>query len=59
MKYDMIVKIPEDMDVPLSRRDTSDESNLRWLLRNLAIRNSAHPKLKETLALILQALKSI
>ncbi len=39
-----MVMIPEDMDVPLSRRDTSNPSNVRWLLRNLFIRNSNHPE---------------
>lgn len=31
-----------DMDVPDKRRDTSDPSNRRWLLRNLGIKNSRH-----------------
>jgi hypothetical protein len=38
-----MVLIPEDMDVPLSRRDTSKPENVRWLVRNLPIRNSKHP----------------
>ncbi|SVA76881.1 uncharacterized protein METZ01_LOCUS129735 [marine metagenome] len=40
------MNIPEDMDVPASRRDTSELSNVRWLLRNLAIRNSEHPEFR-------------
>jgi hypothetical protein len=39
-----MVEIPDDMDVPLMRRDTSKMENVRWLLRNLAIRNSNNPK---------------
>ena len=35
-----MVLIPEDMDVPLNRRDTSKPENVRWLVRNLPIRNS-------------------
>ena len=38
-----MVLIPEDMDVPLNRRDTSKPENVRWLVRNLTIRNSKHP----------------
>mgnify|MGYP003148558835 CR=1 FL=1 len=36
--------IPLDMDVPELRRDTSDPSNVRWLLRNLSFRNKDHPQ---------------
>ena len=35
--------IPEDMDVPGSRRDIEDLGNVRWLLRNLGVRNTSHP----------------
>ena len=34
--------IPLDMDVPAMRRDVSNRSNVAWLLRNLAVRNSEH-----------------
>jgi hypothetical protein len=33
----------ESMDVPEMRRDVSNDSNLRWLNRNLMVRNSEHP----------------
>lgn len=36
--------VPASMDVPLTRRDTRTIGNLTWLLRNLAIRNKAHPQ---------------
>jgi hypothetical protein len=39
------MKIPDDMRLPLMRRDTTDNSNVRWLLRNLAINNFGHPDL--------------
>ena len=39
-----MVLIPEDMEVPLNRRDTSKPENVRWLVRNLPIRNSKHPR---------------
>jgi len=34
--------IPLDMDVPAMRRDVTNRSNVAWLLRNLAVRNSEH-----------------
>ena len=38
-----MVLIPEDMIVPLNRRDTSKPENVRWLVRNLSVKNSEHP----------------
>ena len=45
--------IPLSMDVPSSRRnvDVCSENfgnNVRWLLRNLGVRNSEHPQFSET-----------
>jgi hypothetical protein len=45
------------MDVPSARRDVTDPANLRWLSRNLAVRNSLHPDLKPCLNLIRKALR--
>ena len=36
--------IPSDMHVPELRKDISNPSNVRWLLRNLFIRNRNHPE---------------
>ena len=44
-----MVTIPEDMDIPAMRRDTSKPENLKWLIRNLAIRNSNHPDFKKVI----------
>lgn len=44
------------MDIPEMRRDTNLEMNLRWLQRNLAINNGAHPDCAEALAVIRQLL---
>ena len=38
-----MVLIPEDMKVPLNRRDKSKPENVRWLVRNLSVKNSEHP----------------
>ena len=40
---EIIMNIPEDMKVPLNRRDLNKPENVRWLLRNLSSRNSEHP----------------
>ena len=42
--------LPDDIDVPASRRDLSSEGNVRWLLRNLAIRNKNHPEFKNVIS---------
>ena len=42
-----MVLIPEDMEVPLNRRDTSKPENVRWLVRNLPVQNSEHPSFDE------------
>jgi hypothetical protein len=41
-----------DMEIPASRRDTTKPENLRWLLRNLRIRNLENPSISEAIALL-------
>ena len=41
--------IPLDMNVPEVRRDISDPSNVRWLLRNLPVRNQNHPQFSKVM----------
>lgn len=41
-----------DFDVPAMRRDLTSPSNVRWLLRNLAVRNKAHPRFGEAITLL-------
>ena len=38
-----------EMDIPDVRRDLSRASNLRWLLRNIRVRNGNHPRVVEVL----------
>ena len=45
------------MDVPTLRRDTSKIENLRWLDRNLVIRNGTHRAFSEATTLIRKMLK--
>jgi hypothetical protein len=49
-----LIAILHTMDVPNKRKNISDASNISWLLRNLAIRNSSHPKFKEVIELLKQ-----
>jgi hypothetical protein len=47
--------ILKEMDLPEMRRDTSDPHNVRWLLRNMAVKNKNHPKYEDAL----KALKAL
>ena len=47
------MELDNGFDIPDSRKDLTNKNNIRWLLRNIQIRNGNHPKLKETI----QALK--
>ena len=38
------------MDVPAMRTDLNQKENVRWLIRNLPIRNAEHPQIKLVLA---------
>jgi len=48
---DHLTRILRTMDIP-ERRSILSFANLRWLSRNLAINNRAHPDLEEALSLI-------
>lgn len=52
-----LIAILHTMDVPEKRKNISDASNVSWLLRNLPIRNSCHPKFKEVIELLKQKSK--
>ena len=39
-----VVEILTEMDVPDERKNLNELSNLRWLQRNLLIRNGNHPR---------------
>jgi len=47
------MKLPEDMDVPEIRRDTSKPENVRWLMRNLGVRNRQHPMFKSVMKVLI------
>ena len=40
----LVFEILEEMDVPDERKNLNELANLRWLQRNLLIRNGNHPR---------------
>lgn len=46
-------KLLGGLDLPEMRKDTSKSSNVRWLLRNIGVRNSRSNNLTETIRLLL------
>jgi hypothetical protein len=51
-----LVRILKNMDIPRRRHELSN-NNLRWLNRNIAVRNSGHPEFETARALITQLLR--
>ena len=47
-----LLEILQTMDIPDFRKDVSELSNIRWLLRNISIRNAQHPQHLEAQALL-------
>ena len=47
-----VLVIIEDMDIPEMRKDLNKLGNLRWLQRNLLIRNGNHPRATEAVEMI-------
>ena len=56
---DMTITLPKNMDIPLFRRDVSKPENVQWLLRNLGVRNSDHPKFKISIEILKKLFKSM
>ena len=52
-----LIAILHSMDIPNKRKNVDDASNISWLLRNIAIRNSSHPQFKEVIELLKQKSK--
>jgi hypothetical protein len=57
---DKVTKLNEilhSMDVPSSRKDASKAGNAIWLIRNLAIRNSADKNFNKAIGLLKEMVK--
>jgi hypothetical protein len=52
-----LVEILEEMDLPEMRKNLNESSNLRWLMRNLRVRNRKHTQCKEALEIIKNLMK--
>lgn len=48
-----MMELVEVMDVPKMRRDLNKPSNVRWLLRNVAINNKG-PEVRELIAFLIK-----
>jgi hypothetical protein len=49
MKESELVATLATMEIPEANKDLSKSRNLFWLLRNLRVRNSQHPKLQDVI----------
>ncbi len=52
-----LIKILNKMDIPESRKDLSNISNIRWLSRNIHFRNSNHKNYDKAVKIIKQLLE--
>ena len=56
MQIDKIIETLETMDVPAFRKELTP-SNIRWLLRNLRVRNGEHPDIDEVVTVLKERLR--
>jgi hypothetical protein len=52
MNRQRLTEILDTMDIPATRRDLAKASNVRWLQRNLAVRNNKHTLFTEARTLL-------
>ena len=52
-----LAEILEEMDLPEMRKNLNNSSNLRWLMRNIGVRNRENPRFKEATGLIRNLMK--
>ena len=53
-KKAQLAEMLEEMDIPDFRKNLDKLSNIRWLWRNLLIRNGNHPRATEALEMIVK-----
>ena len=56
-RKDKTVELPDDMDIPLTRKDISNIKNVAWLLRNLGVRNQGHPEFNEVIKFLITLMR--
>ena len=52
-----LAEILEEMDLPETRKNLNESSSLRWLMRNMRVRNGKHPQCKNAVELIKNLMK--
>ena len=57
-KKKALATLLEQMEIPSARKDISKESNVRWLLRNLAIQNKSNPMSETTQKMVVWFLRN-
>tara|TARA_R110002012_G_scaffold280895_1_gene469647 strand:- start:676 stop:867 length:192 start_codon:yes stop_codon:yes gene_type:complete len=50
-KKAQLAEMLEEMDVPAFRKNVNRLANVRWLFRNLLIRNRNHPKVMQAIGI--------
>jgi hypothetical protein len=50
-------RLIKGMDLPIQRKTQTTPHNIRWLSRNLGVRNSEHPKFQEAKLLLVKLLR--
>jgi hypothetical protein len=56
-KQSALKTLLRQLDVPAMRMDVTNVGNLRWLMRNLAVRNNEHPMLDTIFTMIRELLR--
>ena len=57
-KKKALTTLLEQMEIPLMRKDISKQSNVRWLLRNLAVQNKNNPMFETTQKMVVWFLRN-
>ena len=57
-KQSALATMLDMMDVPEMRKDVTNLSNVRWLNRNIGVRNGKHPMFKSALGLVVWLIRN-
>jgi len=57
-KKAQLAEMLEQMDVPDFRKNVNKLANIRWLFRNLLIRNRNHPRVAEALVITKEIMRA-
>ena len=57
-KKAQLAEMLEEMDVPAFRKNLDRLANVRWLFRNLLIRNRNHPKVTQAIGITKEIMRA-